>query len=316
MNQWPQLSRPLDQPQLRVLSHGGGVQTSVLCLMAAHGEVGPMPDLAIFADTGGELRRTYDYLDWLQEKVPFPIVTVRRPGSSLATASFRSPTGSASAKARRWSRSMPWPKTAPARWARSNAARPAQEKGGFHFSKDYKTRPVAREIAAMLGFEKRGPAEPCVELWIGMTMDEIWRAATNERKWIHNRHPLIELGMSRRDCERWAEKRGYPLPRKSSCIFCPFRDNEAWRDMSANDPEDFEHACQFDEAIRPGWEGIDGQLYVHRSFKPLREAVLTERTPELLHAIRSGPQHAASPRSTATSANPRSEVRSEVGRFR
>ncbi len=40
--------------RLRVLSLGAGVQSTTLALMAAHGEIGPMPDCAIFADTGWE----------------------------------------------------------------------------------------------------------------------------------------------------------------------------------------------------------------------------------------------------------------------
>jgi len=36
--------------KLRVLSLGAGVQSTTLALMAAHGEIGPMPDCAIFAD--------------------------------------------------------------------------------------------------------------------------------------------------------------------------------------------------------------------------------------------------------------------------
>ena len=35
-----------------VLSLGAGVQSSTLALMAAKGEVTPMPDVAVFADTG------------------------------------------------------------------------------------------------------------------------------------------------------------------------------------------------------------------------------------------------------------------------
>lgn len=38
--------------RLRVLSLGAGVQSTTLALMATHGQVGPMPDCAIFADTG------------------------------------------------------------------------------------------------------------------------------------------------------------------------------------------------------------------------------------------------------------------------
>ena len=47
---------PSDAPtiRLRVHSLGAGVQSTTLTLMAAHGEIGPMPDGAIFADTGWE----------------------------------------------------------------------------------------------------------------------------------------------------------------------------------------------------------------------------------------------------------------------
>ena len=37
-----------------IISLGAGVQSSTMALMAAHGEIGPMPDCAIFADTGAE----------------------------------------------------------------------------------------------------------------------------------------------------------------------------------------------------------------------------------------------------------------------
>lgn len=270
MNLWPQLSKPLESAKLRVISHGGGVQTSVLCLMAARGDIGPMPDCAIFADTGGELRRTYEYLDYLQQFLPFPIVRVSRPGPSLGDAMLQVASGE---------RERAGTPMVPFYALGDDGERSMLPK---QCSKDYKTRVVAREVARILGIPagKRGPSEPTVEMWVGMTMDELMRVATNEKKWIHNRHPLVERGMSRRDCIRWAEERQYRLPRKSSCKFCPFRDNAAWQDMSENDPADFEEACVWDENMR-SIPGFEGQLFIHRRFVPLREAVLTEPTPEL-----------------------------------
>jgi hypothetical protein len=47
---------PLDNPQIRVISLGAGVQSSVLALMADQEILGPRPDVAIFADTGGSLK--------------------------------------------------------------------------------------------------------------------------------------------------------------------------------------------------------------------------------------------------------------------
>jgi hypothetical protein len=47
------------------LSLGAGVQSSTLALMAAHGEITPMPVAAIFADTQAEPASVYRWLDWL-----------------------------------------------------------------------------------------------------------------------------------------------------------------------------------------------------------------------------------------------------------
>lgn len=51
-----------DSIRLRILSLGAGVQSTTLALMAAHGEIGAMPDCAIFADTGWEPKAVYEHL--------------------------------------------------------------------------------------------------------------------------------------------------------------------------------------------------------------------------------------------------------------
>lgn len=64
--------------RLRVLSLGAGVQSTTLALMAAHGEIGPMPDCAIFADTHWEPKAVYAHLNWLMSPnvLPFPVHVV------------------------------------------------------------------------------------------------------------------------------------------------------------------------------------------------------------------------------------------------
>lgn len=37
-----------------------------------------MPDYAIFADTMAEPKAVYDWLDWLEEQLPFPIIRVSK----------------------------------------------------------------------------------------------------------------------------------------------------------------------------------------------------------------------------------------------
>ena len=60
----------------RFLSLGAGVQSSTLALMIAHGELEPV-EAAIFADTGWEPRKVYEWLDWLEQQLPFPVYRVQ-----------------------------------------------------------------------------------------------------------------------------------------------------------------------------------------------------------------------------------------------
>ena len=62
---------------IHIISLGAGVQSTVLYLMAALGELEPMPAAAIFADTQWEPAHVYKHLDWLQSlETDIPIVRV------------------------------------------------------------------------------------------------------------------------------------------------------------------------------------------------------------------------------------------------
>lgn len=63
----------------------------------------------------------------------------------------------------------------------------------------------------------------------------------------------------------------------SGCKMCPFRSDEEWLDMKLRHPEDFEEACQYDEAIRHGLPGVKGNAYIHESCIPLREIDFEKR---------------------------------------
>ena len=58
------------------LSLGAGVQSSTVAFMSDHGELPPL-DGGIFADTGAEPQAVYDWLDWLESQVNFPIYRVK-----------------------------------------------------------------------------------------------------------------------------------------------------------------------------------------------------------------------------------------------
>ena len=64
------------EPSLTVISLGGGVQSSVMALMAGEGAFDRVPDCAIFADTRWEPPSVYQHLRWLSEQLGFPLHVV------------------------------------------------------------------------------------------------------------------------------------------------------------------------------------------------------------------------------------------------
>ena len=73
------LSGPVEGVRLCSLSLGAGIQSTAMALMAAHGEIdGPMPDVALFADTGEEPEPVLETVRWLGSGnvLPFPVRTV------------------------------------------------------------------------------------------------------------------------------------------------------------------------------------------------------------------------------------------------
>ena len=261
--------------RLRALSLGAGVQSTTLALMAAHGEVGPMPDCAIFADTGWEPRAVYEHLAWLcsGNVLPFPVHVVS--AGDIRADLMRAGRGE------RWA-SIP-ASTRTVRGIRVNVGMIRRQ-----CTKDYKIVPIRRHVRALAGLtRRRSPKSPVVEQWIGISLDEVIRVKPSFEDWQVNRWPLIEQHMTRQDCLRWLERHGYPIPPKSSCIGCPFHSgcigcpfhsDGAWRAIRDDDPEAWASALEVDRAIRIGIRGVRGEVFLHRSAMPLGEADLS--TPE------------------------------------
>ncbi len=248
-----------------MLSLGGGTQSSVLALMAERGYFDGRPDVAVFADTGWEPPAVYQHLDWLEDQLSFPVVTVRAKGERSLMEDVHS---GVNARGRKWL-------TIPAFLKHAEGA-----DGGMNWRQcttDYKIGPIIAEARRRMGLRPRAVAPPGVtmDMWLGISSDEIRRMRTAQHDWIVNRYPLIDAGMSREDCIEWFTARypGRTLPR-SACIGCPYRSPREWIDMQANDPSSFAHAVDIDTAIRlPGHNNLRATAYLHPRRIPLAAAV-------------------------------------------
>jgi hypothetical protein len=248
--------------KLRVISLGAGVQSTTMALMAAHGEIGPMPDCAIFADTGWEPKHVYEHLDRLEKRLPFPVYRVSN-GDLRATIGEKRPQGKFLVL------------DIPVFVATKGVP------GGMtsrSCTRDYKIVPIERKVRELLGLtRKRAPKTPIVEQWIGISLDETIRMKPNRNAWITSRWPLIEQRMNRNDCLRWMERNGFEEPRKSSCIGCPYHSDTEWRSVKA-DPAAWADAVEIDRKLRaapPGAFRLKGELFLHRSCQPLENVDLS-----------------------------------------
>jgi hypothetical protein len=248
--------------RLRVLSLGAGVQSTTMALMAAHGELEPMPDCAVFADTGWEPKAVYEHLQWVMSGnlLPFPVHVVSA-GNLRDEIAAKRPRGK-------------FLKVDIPAYVLTDG-----EAGGLvnrSCTRDYKIDPIRRKIREMLGIAgKRSPAEAVVEQWIGISLDEATRMKPAREPWTVNRWPLIEKRMSRGDCLEWLRRNDYPRPPKSSCIGCPFHSDDEWRALT---PTEFADAVEVDARLRDPARGIartKGALFLHRSCKPLDQVDLS-----------------------------------------
>jgi hypothetical protein len=239
---------------ITVISLGAGVQSTTMALMAAHGEIGPMPDCAIFADTGWEPKAVYEHLAWLMSPnvLPFPVYIVSAGNLRSDVLARSNTTGGRFA-------AVPWFMVSP---------RGKKGMGRRQCTKEYKLRPVQRKVVELNGGKR---PKGGTEMWIGISMDEAFRKKPSRVQYITNRHVLIEKAMSRRDCLKWVADHGYPTPPKSSCIGCPFHDDLQWRNLA---PNEFADAVAVDAAIRRQ-PGFRGEQYMHRSLKPLDQVDLS-----------------------------------------
>ena len=206
-----------------------------------------MPDCAIFADTQWEPKAVYDWLNWLETKLQFPVHRVT--AGNLREAARDRGKGLTSRVA-----AIPWHM----KMADGTAAM-----GRRQCTAEYKVRPIQVKAIELMGGRTKGGTS----LWIGISTDEAHRMKPSRVQYIANRWPLIEARINRDECLAWMGKHGYERPPKSSCIGCPYHSDVQWRELT---PEEFADAVEIDRAIR-NQPGIRGQQFAHRSLKPLAE---------------------------------------------
>jgi len=232
---------------MRIISLGWGVQSFALACMSALGVLPPV-DAAVHADTGHERAETYALAEkmtpWLEAR-GVRVVTVRggqrtaveeHASVSVMIAAFTS-----------------WPDGKPSGMLRRQCTH------------DWKIAPMRR------WFQKHRDGKR-VEQWIGITLDEVTRMRSSDVQYIENAYPLIqhfERAWTRTKVKQWLLDNDLPIPVKSSCVFCTYRDRATWHEIKLSENGDWEKAVAVDAAIRDKRPGY--LCYICSQRKPLPE---------------------------------------------
>lgn len=211
---------------INVLSYGGGRQTAGVLALVALRRL-PKPDMALFADTGGELPETYEhiekYMKPLAERLGIEFhttqYTIRKEPVSLYDYSYKY----------RW---IPQP------WQRM-------------CTRKFKIEAIRRYLKPY--YKSAGVPIRC---WVGISREESRRVRPSGVPWMDNWYPLVEHRLSMNDCVAALNQLGIPEPPKSACYYCPFQTLTRWKELRRKHPELFEKAIALENRAREKSPGV------------------------------------------------------------
>jgi hypothetical protein len=246
---------------LRVVSYGGGVQSTALLVLAAQQRIA-FP-VFLFANVGNDSEdpATLDYLT--RHAKPYAALhgiqlielhRIRRDGSTETLYGRLTKPGS---------RSLPIP-------VRMSNGAP----GTRSCTADFKIKVIGRWLKA----HGATPTDPAT-VGIGISLDEIARV-NNRRAAPYERpvYPLLDYTppLRRHDCARIIRAAGLPVPPKSACWFCPFRRPATWAETRRDRPDLFERACALEDLLNTRRAALGKDpVWLTRFNRPLRHAITT-----------------------------------------
>ena len=230
---------------INVLSLGAGVQSSTLAMMFAKGELKPMPDFAVFADTQGEPKTVYQWLDWLETQLPYPVYRISK--GNLAKEAIRVRTSKVTGKKYIGGSTIPV-------FLFKNGIRKGFLPRGC--TNDFKIKPIRTFLRRHCKIKNKETAVQ-INLMLGISTDEATRMKPSQVEWIKHTFPLIDNNISWSDCLQWFKNNNLKLPPRSACIFCPYHSLSFWKDLKENSPDEFNQALEYEQKVKKAYKETD-----------------------------------------------------------
>lgn len=241
---------------LRVFSFGGGVQSVAALVLAAQGKV--QYDAFLFANVGNDSENpdTIRYTEQISKPYAkrhgidlIELERVKRDGTRITL----------------YEHVMNGNRTIDIPVRMSNGA-----PGNRNCTGQFKIKVIAKWLR-----EHGATVEQPAITGLGISTDESQRARANSGiPYQVLEYPLIELGLSRRDCMALITEAGLPTPPKSACFFCPYKKKVEWQEMRRTQPDLFDKAVAMEVRINEKRTEIGkDRVYLHPSLYPLEQVV-------------------------------------------
>lgn len=242
-----------ESKRIKAFSFGGGVQSVAALVLAAQGEIDY--DTFLFSNVGDDS----EYPETIKYFREFAVPYAEKNGLKLIELKKYYSDGTTETlwqKLHRTENSIDIP-----------MRMPSGVPGRRSCTRDFKIRVISKWMVEN-GATKKNPGI----VGIGISVDEIRRMKPSQLKHLINDHPLIDLEMSRDDCEKIILSAGLPIPPKSSCFFCPLHSVKKWKELHETRPELFSLCVDLEKMINDR-RSKNGKppLYLMRYGKPLDE---------------------------------------------
>lgn len=174
----------------------------------------PRPQYVVFADTGSEMPHTYATVERIKDmciegSLPFETVRYETPLHEKYLKDNSVPLVGIRSCTSRW-----------------------------------KIDPIKRFMRSIVG---NGRGKVIANVWLGISTDERRRATPSKNKWTARCYPLLELNMSRNDCNHYLGKNGFGEVKKSGCFMCPYQSAKQWAKLKKNHPELFDVSLEMEK---------------------------------------------------------------------
>lgn len=243
---------------LRMISYGGGVQSTALVVLAAQGKI-DFP-VAVFSNVGEHAEKPETLAYVREHAAPF----AARHGVELVETCWVS---------KGLPRDLYDDLVGPSRSIDIPVKMAGGAPGHRKCTDRYKISVIRRWCEA-----HGATADDPAVIAVGFSTDEVERVSSRHSAASEAVvYPLLELGLSRAGCERVIRDAGLPIPPKSACWFCPFQRTQQWAEMRRDQPERFAAAVALENRLNEKREALGKDpVYLGKAGTPLAFAATAQ----------------------------------------